>query len=759
MKILKSLLNQIKRENRGGSLIAVVVLMTVVMAIGAVATTLTITTLSMKVVERENKNTFYDADSIMEELVSGIEANANTAYAKAYETVMLNYVSLSATDGVNTALQEEYLQNLLLIFVNATKTEYSGDEAADLVKDISTGDILYATYDSTILDDVLKACLAEEHVQYLDIETVNPSVSVDYSLGTFTIYGLRVVVTTEEGYESSIDTDLVISTPALSMAGVEASQELTKYCVIADDGIEFNASNVSIDGSVYAGAEGISVTAGVDSIAITGDTILTRGDITTFAADSSITIGSTNSVIWAENIIASGDRSTMYINGTCYVSDDLEVNGQDCTVTLSGTYFGYNYSENYGTKVNTSGLAAYSSAILINGFGSSVDLSNLSQLYVAGRSYISRNSGDTSLNTSDIILGESVTVRATQLAYFVPSIYNQSATYDSSTLMLTEAGISYYTSIGVENIKQYLDSSQNLVAYYYNYTRNGKVISGVNYYLNFTDEAAAASFFAVYFNSSASSEMKALAQKYMSDDGLVLNDGELIYTLSGNLLYRSESDASGDISVIIGNGTAADTTAFEATTLNAAKMYKALQLTLSDDAATIDGGISDEDVRLADKTSETMFEYLINTVAMSEYIASSSSDIIANSVYEESISTSSSSYRAVVLVDNAGKGAYEIDNKLSEGIVVATGDVIVSGNFTGLIICDGTLTCKSNATVTSSSLIVSSLLTEDLERGDDSLFYRVFKTFVASVDDGSDNTAINFNSYIGYSNWVKNKEY
>ncbi len=768
MKNLKSLMMQIKKGERGASLIAVVVLMTVVMAIGAVATSLTVTTISMKVVERQNKNTFYDADSIMEELVSGIEANANAAYASAYETVMLNYVTLAATNGIDSALQQTYLENLLSIFTDLDTTQYASGDSSDLVKDVSTGEVLYATYavnpsaGYSTLESVILDCVVADHQQFIDTTTVSPAIVVDYVLGTFTITGLRVVVTTDDGYESSIDTDLVISTPTLNMAGVEASQELTGYCIIADDSIEFNASNVSIDGSVYAGADGITVeSAGVTSISITGDTILTRGDITANGANTSITIGSSSSNIWAENIIVDGAGSTMSISGTTYVSDDLEVNGKNSTVSLSGSYFGYNYSENYGSLASFSTTASYSSAIMINGFGSSVDLSSLTQLYVAGRSYISRTAGGTndsgdSLNSNDIVLGESVTVRATQLAYFVPSIYNQSATYDTDTLMLTEDGVAYYTAIGVENVEQYLDSTQNLIAYYYNYKRNNNTVTGVNYYLNFIDEAAAASFFAAYYNSTASADMLAVAEKYMSDNGLVLNDGELIYTLSGNLLYRTSSAAtSEDIQVIIGNGTSADTTAFEETTLAAAKKYKALQLTLSDDSATVDGGISDEDVRLSDKTSETMFEYLIDTTVMKEYIAAASSNTtISNAVYEESVSTATSSYMAVVFVD----GNYTIKNNLVQGIVVATGDVYVEGDFEGLIICDGTVTFASNACVSSSSLIVTTLLNEDVAR-ETSLYYKAFKSFDASIDEASDGTALNFNSYTGYSNWIKNKEY
>ncbi len=735
-------------RDSGAALVTVVILMAVVIAIGAVATSLTVTALSMKVVERKNKNTFYDADALMEELYANIETYASNAFLDAYESTMLNYLSISADSDINVALEEAYLVNLLDVFTGLGCDDYQGDVGDEFVIDVSTGEIFYATYDSDLLDAVLTSCMPEGETDCLDLST-DPQIVVDYAKGTFTIQGLRVIASSDDGYESSIDTDIVISCPVINLENVSANQEFFKYAIIAEDSIDFTASNVSIKGNVYSGAGGITLSALANSISLIGETIITRGDISITAANSSMTIGNSATALWAENIIIDGNSSTLDVTGTTYISDDLEVNGSYSTVNLTGTYFGYNYSDDY-TNGTLATDAAYSSAIIINGYGSSVDLSNLIRLYVAGRSFISRSAGGES-NGSDIGLGESVTVRAAQLAYYVPLSYDDTAIVDTSTLMLTDYGISYYADNGIKNIAQYLDPNQQVVAYYYNYTKNGSRISAVSYYLNFVDEDGASAFFLAYYDSGLSEETLALSESYMGENGFALDQGELIYTLSGNLLYRDINDVDAGVQVVLGNSSGADTSVFATTTLAAAKSYKCLQLTLTEDTAAI-GGISDSDVRLTDKTADSMFDYLINSDEMDAYIeaASDKTFIIEDAVYEKLLANGT--YEAVVLVD----GDYTITTSLTQGLVVATGDVHVEGSFTGKIVSGGTVTFASNATVIASSTIITDLLDEDAARST-SYFYKALKQYTpgtASVTAGSVRVA----DYMGYTNWTKNKE-
>ena len=60
--------NRFKQDNRGASLLAVLVLMVVVSLIAVVITKITIVNIEMKEVERGTKKNFYSADELMDNL-------------------------------------------------------------------------------------------------------------------------------------------------------------------------------------------------------------------------------------------------------------------------------------------------------------------------------------------------------------------------------------------------------------------------------------------------------------------------------------------------------------------------------------------------------------------------------------------------------------------------------------------------------------------------------------------------------------------
>ena len=63
--------NRFKQDNRGASLLAVLVLMVVVSLIAVVITKITIVNIEMKEVERGTKKNFYSADELMDNLRAG----------------------------------------------------------------------------------------------------------------------------------------------------------------------------------------------------------------------------------------------------------------------------------------------------------------------------------------------------------------------------------------------------------------------------------------------------------------------------------------------------------------------------------------------------------------------------------------------------------------------------------------------------------------------------------------------------------------
>jgi hypothetical protein len=169
----------------------------------------------------------------------------------------------------------------------------------------------------------------------------------------------------------------------------------------------------------------------------------------------------------------------MEINGNTYVADDLELRGVGSKVTLKGNYYGYNFQKNYGTSDTVSSDADFSSAMMVNGRTCNLNLKDLNYLMLAGRTFISRKT-DAAKN-QDVLMGESISARTNQLAYYVPAEYVKNGTFDRS-------GYAAHIGISDDTLQGYLNSSQPLVAYYFP--------EGMYYYLNFKTEQDANDFFA-----------------------------------------------------------------------------------------------------------------------------------------------------------------------------------------------------------------------------------------------------------------------
>ena len=83
----------LKRDNRGASLLAVLILMVVVSAIAVVITKITIVNIQMKEVERGTKKNFYSADAVMDDLRTGARELAEKSLEKAYTDVQIGRAS------------------------------------------------------------------------------------------------------------------------------------------------------------------------------------------------------------------------------------------------------------------------------------------------------------------------------------------------------------------------------------------------------------------------------------------------------------------------------------------------------------------------------------------------------------------------------------------------------------------------------------------------------------------------------------------
>lgn len=739
--------NSFHKDDRGASLLAVLILMVVVSAIAVVITKITIVNIQMKEVERGTKKNFYSADAIMDDLRTGAREQAETALENAYADVLQHYVDYtSGGKNVQDVFKQNYMNGLEKYFADPMKTKVDTTN--------EQGNVVYrvAGYDA----DKVKGCILDGTQQGCFVAPADPKYEIDYGTGTFTLKDVRVVYKDAQDYETTITTDLVFSTPDMNFSGQSQVKEFMKYALIADDQINVNASNVTVDGSVYAGVGGI-VASGNGTGELKGRMILTRGDI---VADmgSALKVGDGNSSIWAENLMTTGkSAATLDVNGNMYVADDLALNAKESKVTLQGNYYGYNFQKNYGAGDTVATDADFSSAIMINGKSSSLNIQNLKYLLLAGRTYISR--GNNSSNT-DIQMGESIAARTNQLAYYVPERYVKVESGESTLLKWNDAqkvrigekeypiGESdYAASIHVDPVKLdgWLNHANPIVPYYY--------INGVNYYLNFKSQQDANEFYAAYYAGNTS-KAGGLAGTYLDKNALIIDEhNKMIMTLSGDIMYRTKPEEmfqEKEVTIEPDNWKDSAGLLWDYCS-KLAVSYKSLELGLKDFGQSVTPdqvrfSVTDENGHeKIDKSIDPLFDKLIDRSALQEEIAK----------HKNPGDTGFTVYHPaddVYLIDNTG--VYDLPTSITKGIVVATGSVKVSGNFEGLIISGGKVTFDANVQVKGNKLLVSNLFKEDQSRKAPlfSKFFRDCSGTAASNISGQ----LDLDSYINYDEWKKN---
>ena len=89
-QLQKNLWNR-ERRNRGSSIVIVIIAMAM---IGILATTLLWMSYygyKIKVNDIRNKNSFYSAETVMEQIIAGLQGEASDAMAKSYQMVLSNW--------------------------------------------------------------------------------------------------------------------------------------------------------------------------------------------------------------------------------------------------------------------------------------------------------------------------------------------------------------------------------------------------------------------------------------------------------------------------------------------------------------------------------------------------------------------------------------------------------------------------------------------------------------------------------------------
>ncbi len=721
-----------KMNNEGFSLILVIICMTFIGVLATMIISMSVNNVQMRVIEQESSDTFYSAEEVLDELSANVEKQANIALGEAYTKFLQRYAATApkARQQLFVTLLTDELKKT---YTDDFTTLFANDKDAFLEK--------YATE-------------AKNRSGAFVGSATGVVQEMKDGKGKITIQGLSVTYTGEDGYETTIKTDVVVEvTYPQFFEDNAAGPAFLDYAIIADSDIRVpdGTVNSTVQGSVYSGRD--LIVEGGASLALQSPYVIVK-NMMDIRYKSTLEIGNggfnikyaseKNKGVWAQNIVTTtadltktcGNKLSM-VNVNCYVQDDLTINGIADEVSISGISGGGAYY-GYGSGLTTD--AGANSAININAKNVNLTIDAIGKLWLAGQSFISVPLGYGKdplepnkvwgIESPPIMQGESVAFKGNQAAYLLPGDCIEGVWHNPMTLDEYNAATQNQTrplqlsmrkadSINgdIMNLDQYLDVSTEYSRYnpvVVQYALGGKM---VYIYMNFSTPNAAKKYFEEYYNTN-----KDLVDTRMETIGtgkIVINVPEEDITATGNLVVHSAgSGEGGSPNTIINSNTAATNADVREADYAYTGNFKNLTMTL--DADTVYYGSNNN-------LTESLFRYesLDSIKALNlTYLAGAEN------------------YKLYV-VDGA---SHTIDSTNNCGLVIATGNVYVETNFKGLIITQGEVILKKSGVITSAPEEINELI-----RSDETL-----RSFFKYYDDPNAGKESKEAIDIYYENWQKN---
>lgn len=736
-----------RNDNRGSSILMVILVAAGIGVMAAIALWVSLRNVQMKTTDAEIKESFYSAEGVLEQVKAGVKEKAEAAYKEAVTKDLENFAkygnssqtpagAASSTVSEKARRAEDFKRNFKDTFKRSIDRGSSGEYN---IKSISN-----------LVDQSL---LNSPTYPYAVVSAMNGGFSRDEGIlkdedDKLVLKGIKVRYVSENEQVSEIVTDITVAVPKPDVAYGTSDLDLFEYAIIGDKGVEVIAGNVDIKGSVYAGfSDALDkqafVTKANTNVGLYDKTLIANGTVN--VANNASLKASPNQKIWAGGILLDGGRAEL--TGASYVADDLTLSGERSSAKISGTYKGYGNDKN---------VAGSSSAIIINGKDSSIDMSGAKEVALAGYSYIATgnerlraNSTGEARNNKDIKMGESIAVKGNQIAYLMPGEWigtdsnkeskfgHNPLSYDEYKKLLNERDSSGKNYVLVDTkarayktgktFEDYGVTKSDLDA---NYTKIFvRPITGISsdglvyFYVNLPQDKAARYFSDFYAaDKNRAEELKKHTDYYT---GTIKSAAEAnIKTVGNYTLYDN------DLVVLPGKTSTID---------NTGKFIKTFRALCTNLTTKVKAGQRENEV----------FRNIINEAVLRGYLAG---------VVKKEVSVNG--VKAVIT-----SGYYEYNGSSGDvRLIVALGDVRVSKTFTGTIIARGKVTVNSAGEIKSDdSGIIKNLISEPLTAGGSDYFYKVFRdgeAFAASGSTVSGNDlfadgSVDLSKLVSYSNWKK----
>lgn len=661
---------------------------------------------------------------------------------------------------------------------------------------------------------------------------------VDYSTTKgyyMVIKNLVIDFKNDAGYRSSIETDIQLNVPDFKFEGSTTLDAASEFLTVSDGQLvlsNFSGAatdvpadtvtnkhrldntynyNINMDGNIYAGdiqdtamnsvysqhtpsvlvEDKVSAHFNFEKFITRENLVLSRGSKVTLAGPQidagGTTVDTSGGDAYVKNILVvpggsdtsvsvdAGKGTYLDLNANMYVENDLDIRDTGSTVRLGGNYYGYSYNMNNEQGVVSK--ADLSSAILINGFNTTIDtMPGLGNLILAGRAFVSRKGTPDDykgVETTDIMMGESMAVKSNQLAYLVPEKFVKLQHNPLTAIECQDEGLAFTDVTALVNVSDLLASDIG------KYLNNTKPVTGnygiggyVYLYLNFKDDYNANLYFRhFYLNSDESDEMDAKtmnerALSYISDrqsGGVKLSPA--LYYIAGNIVqnyYESVDSRGADRQ----SDTYYDASGKPAQALLDAgrsygMTYVNMQTTLTGNGAATKMRLS-ENGGGAKVVDETLIDFDGPDTEVTETDDRREPKTNARCILKNS---------GFSVTTGLLNGAGQTEDGLPIGLIVSKGDVsvetpcagliIAGGNvdfkatslgtttFSGLIISKGKITVSSKSNLKSNKLLVDKLISYAQSDKD---FYKLFR----GVNSPVTQNATEMSRCIKYQNWTKN---
>lgn len=566
-----------KMNDRGSAIVLVIIAMAM---IGILATTMlwmAYMNYMIKLNDIRNKNSFYSAEVLVEQIMAGLQTASSEAVGAAYKDMVAKWDSLESEENRYGEFAESYMDNLAKILCDSytpgvDKWNYSRDKLK-LYIDAALRDESSAAsgMDMAAWNNGNKVGEPEKKPV---LEKVNNN--------SLILHDIYVSYTDGNGLVSIVQTDICIDVPKLVFTHNEIGDEIYDYVLVGNQGIEVNTGGgtATTEGSVYAGADehgkgGLKVDSPAKLVMEGAEKVIVKGDIYLDRA-SGLTVRDVpkeNNRVYAQNIYL--DSATVSLDSDTYVANDLSLNGSGSKATLTKGYYGYGTSAYNGLTGEPAIDTNDSSAIIINGRNSTIDMSGIRRLLIAGRAYIGQYStADNKKNgimagavpAEPVMMGESIAVKGGQIAYLVPpecigtmdneTIYGHNPISGTKVTELEQSKIDYGDKFHEVDFtkKVYKLGNKSLSEFGVTSMKNIRTINAqynggtLRYYYLVMNKEDAAKYFVQYYDFTASKNvLDGYFDKYASG-GIQLGDYAATtnqYTILGNSLISSALSESG----------------------------------------------------------------------------------------------------------------------------------------------------------------------------------------------------------------------